>query len=241
MLGAQPPAVKGLTGFAYSEESTTEGVLDFAATIKLSPDQVFDEELGPTLKTEEAPLEYLKNSIEEARKEMAAEEKAKADAQALMEDEDLAVTEEETEFAEGKKKKKAPAGEQGAEDAEEEISEEEGEDTMDNGELPEALKKNMKKKKGEEEDTSDNKEKKMDPVGEEDSDVDNDGDSDSSDEYLKKRRAAIKKDMAKDESKNSEEDTADHAGCNSHGEKKYQEYETDEGEGPVASKVKETP
>lgn len=40
--------------------------------------------------------------------------------------------------------------------------------------------------------------KKLDPVGQEDGDIDNDGDKDSSDEYLKKRRDAIKKAM-KDE------------------------------------------
>lgn len=39
---------------------------------------------------------------------------------------------------------------------------------------------------------------KMDPVGKEDDDVDNDGDVDSSDSYLKKRRKAIAKAM-KDE------------------------------------------
>ena len=33
----------------------------------------------------------------------------------------------------------------------------------------------------------------MDPVGAEDDDVDNDGDSDDSDEYLKKRRKAVAK------------------------------------------------
>jgi len=38
----------------------------------------------------------------------------------------------------------------------------------------------------------------MDPVGKEDGDVDNDGDKDSSDEYLMKRRKAIKKAMAKE-------------------------------------------
>ena len=38
----------------------------------------------------------------------------------------------------------------------------------------------------------------LDPVGKEDDDVDNDGDSDSSDEYLKKRRNAISKAMKKD-------------------------------------------
>jgi hypothetical protein len=41
-------------------------------------------------------------------------------------------------------------------------------------------------------------EKKLDPVGKADADIDNDGDTDSSDEYLHKRRAAIKKAM-KDE------------------------------------------
>lgn len=40
--------------------------------------------------------------------------------------------------------------------------------------------------------------KKMDPVGKEDGDIDNDGDKDSSDEYLHKRRKAIKKAMAKE-------------------------------------------
>ena len=40
-------------------------------------------------------------------------------------------------------------------------------------------------------------EKSLDPVGQEDDDVDNDGDSDSSDEYLKARRAAIGKAMGK--------------------------------------------
>ena len=41
-------------------------------------------------------------------------------------------------------------------------------------------------------------EKKLDPVGKADADIDNDGDTDSSDEYLHKRRAAIRKAM-KDE------------------------------------------
>jgi len=40
---------------------------------------------------------------------------------------------------------------------------------------------------------------KMDPVGQEDDDVDNDGDSDSSDAYLKKRRKAINKAVKKEE------------------------------------------
>ena len=40
-------------------------------------------------------------------------------------------------------------------------------------------------------------EKKMDPVGQEDADIDNDGDVDSSDKYLHKRRKAIGKAMGK--------------------------------------------
>ena len=40
--------------------------------------------------------------------------------------------------------------------------------------------------------------KKLDPVGKEDGDVDNDGDKDSSDEYLMKRRKAISKAMKKE-------------------------------------------
>ena len=47
--------------------------------------------------------------------------------------------------------------------------------------------------------------KKLDPVGQEDADVDNDGDSDSSDEYLKKRRKAIGKAMKKEEVEELEE------------------------------------
>ena len=45
------------------------------------------------------------------------------------------------------------------------------------------------------------KEDKLDPVGKEDDDVDNDGDVDSSDKYLKKRRSAIAKRRAMDEEK----------------------------------------
>ena len=48
--------------------------------------------------------------------------------------------------------------------------------------------------------------KKLDPVGKEDDDVDNDGDVDSSDEYLKKRRTAIGKAMGKDGDKEEDEE-----------------------------------
>lgn len=45
--------------------------------------------------------------------------------------------------------------------------------------------------------------KKMDPVGKADADIDNDGDVDKSDKYLKNRRKAIKKSMKKDDKKPS--------------------------------------
>ena len=64
--------------------------------------------------------------------------------------------------------------------------------------------------------------KRLDPVGKEDDDVDNDGDSDSSDEYLKKRRAAIGKAMRKDsddKDEDKEEDDGDSKGL-SKGQKK---------------------
>lgn len=50
-------------------------------------------------------------------------------------------------------------------------------------------------------------ETKLDPVGQADADIDNDGDTDSSDEYLHKRRKAIKKSMKKEEN----EDYVSHA------------------------------
>ena len=45
--------------------------------------------------------------------------------------------------------------------------------------------------------------KKMDPVGKADADIDNDGDVDKSDDYLKNRRKAIKKSVKKDNKKPS--------------------------------------
>tara|TARA_Y100001970_G_scaffold238032_1_gene298958 strand:- start:44 stop:610 length:567 start_codon:yes stop_codon:yes gene_type:complete len=49
------------------------------------------------------------------------------------------------------------------------------------------------------------KEGSMDPVGKEDGDIDNDGDKDSSDKYLMKRRKAIAKAMGKDDKMKKEE------------------------------------
>jgi hypothetical protein len=56
-------------------------------------------------------------------------------------------------------------------------------------------------------------EKKLDPVGQEDGDIDNDGDKDSSDKYLAKRRKAIAKSMK--EGKMSDEDIKKRVGYTS--------------------------
>lgn len=128
MLGAQPPAVKGLSGFAYSELSEGEGVLDFAVEMKLTPDQVFDKDLGPTLKEDTAPLEFLKTKLDEARQEMATENKKSEELEAQAESQQPEVAAQGEEFAEKDGKKKAPAGKQGAEEAEEEVSEDENVD-----------------------------------------------------------------------------------------------------------------
>lgn len=48
-------------------------------------------------------------------------------------------------------------------------------------------------------------EKKLDPVGQEDGDVDNDGDKDDSDDYILRRRKAIKRAMAKEEAERLDE------------------------------------
>ena len=65
LLGAAPPAVKGLEPFSFSEE---EGVFDFA--VALSPDQIFDKDLGPTLLIEKSPLEMLKERLDEVKSEV---------------------------------------------------------------------------------------------------------------------------------------------------------------------------
>ena len=66
LLGASPPAVKGLEPFTFSE---VEGVLDFAAETSL--DSVFDDDLGPTLIVEKSPLEMLREKLEQAREEVS--------------------------------------------------------------------------------------------------------------------------------------------------------------------------
>jgi len=67
LLGASPPAVKGLEPFSFSE---AEGVFDFAATT-LSPETLFDEDLGPTMIVEKSPLQMLQEKLEEVREDVS--------------------------------------------------------------------------------------------------------------------------------------------------------------------------
>ena len=145
LLGAQPPAVKGLKGFAYEESD--DGIVDFATT--LTPDAVFDPELGPTLKQDLGPLELLKEKLDEARAQMNTKEEVmeqQIEAPAEIEEQTA-----EGEFAEapmmGMKKPKKMKGEKAGEEGESE----EDEDSvmsaeMEGKDLPEALKKNAAKK-----------------------------------------------------------------------------------------------
>ena len=68
LLGAAPPAVKGLEPFSFSE---IEGVLDYA--VALDPAEIFDQELGPTIIVERSPLEMLRDKLEEVRNEVSGE------------------------------------------------------------------------------------------------------------------------------------------------------------------------
>ena len=67
LLGASPPAVKGLEPFNFAE---WEGCFDFAVT--LSPEQIFDEDLGPTLIVEKSPLEMLREKLDEVRQDVTS-------------------------------------------------------------------------------------------------------------------------------------------------------------------------
>lgn len=67
LLGASPPAVKGLEPFSFSE---AEGVYDFA--VALAPSDLFDEELGPTLIVEKSPLEMLREKLDEVRQDVSS-------------------------------------------------------------------------------------------------------------------------------------------------------------------------
>jgi hypothetical protein len=67
LLGASPPAVKGLEPFSFSE---AEGVYDFA--VALTPSDIFDEDLGPSLIVEKSPLEMLREKLDEVRQDVSS-------------------------------------------------------------------------------------------------------------------------------------------------------------------------
>jgi hypothetical protein len=89
LLGASPPAVKGLEPFSFSEK---DGVFDFATSF--SPKEVFDDELGPTLLVERSPLELLKERLDTFRGEMG--EAAKELEESQEEQTETNVEEQET-------------------------------------------------------------------------------------------------------------------------------------------------
>jgi hypothetical protein len=66
LLGASPPAVKGLEPFSFSE---WEGCFDFA--VALSPADIFDEELGPTIIEDKSPLQMLQEKLEAVREDLS--------------------------------------------------------------------------------------------------------------------------------------------------------------------------
>jgi len=158
LLGAQPPAVKGLKGFAYEENA--DGVLEFAAAITLMPDDVFDKELGPTLKRDLGPLELLKEKLDEARSQMTAEELgAEQQLEAPQVEENApAEGEDAGEYAEhmsgmahkkGKSMKGGKMGTEGKSEEDEEDDDEVMSKEMEGKDLPEPLKKQAAKKKAE--------------------------------------------------------------------------------------------
>jgi hypothetical protein len=67
LLGASPPAVKGLEPFSFSE---AEGVYDFA--VALAPSDIFDDELGPTMIVEKSPLEMLREKLDAVREDVSS-------------------------------------------------------------------------------------------------------------------------------------------------------------------------
>ena len=87
LLGAAPPAVKGLEPFNFAEWDQRVGVYDFA--VKIDPMTVFDKDLGPTLVRDLSPLEMLKEKLDLARSEMSA---AVADAVGTPEEQEVEDT-----------------------------------------------------------------------------------------------------------------------------------------------------
>lgn len=120
LLGAAPPAVKGLEPLSFSEK---RGVFDFA--VALSPEDIFDKELGPTMILERSPLEMLRDRLQEVRgdidsslKELEANQEEQTesetgDSETTNQADDSAPENPNQQFSEMKMKKKM--GREGAE------------------------------------------------------------------------------------------------------------------------------
>jgi len=67
LLGASPPAVKGLEPFNFAE---VDGVFDYA--VALAPSDIFDDELGPTLIVEKSPLQMLQEKLAAVRDDVSS-------------------------------------------------------------------------------------------------------------------------------------------------------------------------
>jgi len=120
VLGATPPAVKGLEQLQFSEQ---DWVFDFSVKEE-TLEAIYNPELGPTLESEDSPIKALKDALEEAQskdstKTEMSKEQLEVNEELQEEQLEVAAEQEETDFAE---KKKMPK--QGEEDAEEEEAEE---------------------------------------------------------------------------------------------------------------------
>jgi hypothetical protein len=98
LLGAQPPAVKGLKGFAYEEPQSE----CWSFSSSLEPEKIYDAELGPTMKQSLSPLQMLKEKIDMAREMMMEDENVREpvemeETSEIKEVEEVAVDMEETE------------------------------------------------------------------------------------------------------------------------------------------------
>ena len=67
LLGASPPAVKGLEPFNFRE---VDGVFDYA--VALAPSDIFDDELGPTILSEQSPLQMLQEKLNSVREDVSS-------------------------------------------------------------------------------------------------------------------------------------------------------------------------
>ena len=67
LLGASPPAVKGLEPFNFAE---INGVFDYA--VALAPSDIFDDELGPTILSDQSPLQMLQEKLNSVREDVSS-------------------------------------------------------------------------------------------------------------------------------------------------------------------------